>query len=121
MHRYNEQKDRERRETQRKDKKVKELKKQETLKRQQTTKAMLDPKDIHVIDQQIKETMKQEDDDFKALSQIVGKPKAKEAFPAFKSPIIDLIGRKRAQDQQSESSSSSGYDSGNENRGNEQI
>ena len=86
------------------------------MKRQQTTKAMLDPKDIHVIDQQIKETMKQEDDDFKALSQIVGKPKAKEAFPAFRSPIIDLIGRKRAQDQQSESSSSSGYDSGNENR-----
>jgi len=29
---------------------------------------MLDPKDIHIIDQQIKETMKQEDDDFKALS-----------------------------------------------------
>jgi len=43
----------------------------------------------------------------------VGKPKAKEAFPAFRSPIIELIGRKPAQEQQSESSSSSGYDSDN--------
>jgi hypothetical protein len=58
--------------------------------------------------------MRQEDDDFKALSEIVGKPKSKEAFPLFRSPMIDIIGRKRARNEHCCSSSSSGFDDSNE-------
>jgi hypothetical protein len=43
---------------------------------------------VHIIDKQITEAMRQEDQDFKDLSQIVGKPKVKDDVMPFKSPLL---------------------------------
>jgi len=53
--------------------------------------------------------MDKEDQDLKALSTIAGKPKKQEKFPAFKSPLIEKMAENYA--VQSQSSSSSGFDS----------
>lgn len=69
----------------------------------------MDPKDIHIVDKMIQENMEKEDQDLRALSSIAGKPKKQEKFPAFKSPLIEKMAENYA--VQSQSSSSSGFDS----------
>lgn len=50
---------------------------------------------------------------FSALSEIAGKPRAKEKFPTFKIPMLQKLSKERLE-VDSHKSSSSDYDSANE-------
>ena len=62
------------------------------------------------LDEEIKETMEIEDEDFAGLSKIAGKPKAKEKFGKFQSVYIEVF-KPKENVPEFESSSSSGVTS----------